>query len=326
MKARHRTGIAALAIAGLVASAGVASAGLVASAGVASAAASAQASGKTPATFIAVSPGSPDRLAIYSGRTGRRIKFLTAPAPGGGVFEPVLSANGKTVVFSRGRGTCGQSIDTVPAGGGRERVLIPLTGSGNAAVIPGNASLSADGKYLIYGSFPCDSALLKVHLRTLRTGHTVTGPGRMGWPAVFIDHDTRVVFVEAGRLALLRLPSMRVQFYRAPRDCVYQSLTGTTSQLSGMLQCGPRAALSVVAISTSKLDVSTTLARLGSCLGGQTISVAPHDPSAFLAETYSACSPPQPAAAILHIVKILNGKISVLLSGPSNRVPQSSVW
>lgn len=315
MPSRNRTLLAA-----------AAAAGLLASAGVASAEASVQASAKTPATFIAVSPGSPDRLASYSATTGRRVKFLTAPEPGGGVFEPALSANGKTVVFSRGTGTCGQRIDTVPAAGGRERILIPMTGSGNSAAIPANASLSADGRYLIYESVPCNHAPAKVHLRNLRTGHTVTAPGTLEWPAAFIDHDTRVVFVRAGLLALMRLPSMRVQFYRPPRNCMYQTLAGTTSQLVAMLQCGRQAALTVVAVSASKLDVTKTLARLGSCLGGQSISVAPGDPAAFLVQTYSACSPPQPVAPILHIVKVRSGKVSVLLSGSPAKVPEFPVW
>jgi hypothetical protein len=315
MRARYWTGLAVLAASGSLALAGVASAG-----------ASALASAKTPATFIAVSPGSPDRLTVYSASTGRRDKFLTAPEAGGGVFEPALSANGKTVAFSRGSGTCGQRIDTVPANGGRERLLIPMTGSGSAAVIPGNASYSADGRYLIYGAFPCNGAPATVHVRNLRTGHTVTGRGMVGWPAVFIDHDTRVVFTEAGELQVLALPSMRRQVYRAPRTCVYQTLAGTTSQLVAMLQCGSRDALSVVAISASKLDVTKTLARLGTCRGGQAISVAPHDPAAFLAETYSACSPPQPVAAIAQIVKIRSGKVSILLSGRANGVPLAPVW
>src|SRR5260221_8884877 len=66
-----------------------------------------------PARFIGVAEGVPSgRLAVYSSVNGHRLKFLTANLPGGGPAGPGLSADGGTVVFSRGQGSCAQTIDT----------------------------------------------------------------------------------------------------------------------------------------------------------------------------------------------------------------------
>src|ERR1700722_10566497 len=109
-----------------------------------------------PASFIGVAPAAtPSRLASYAASTGRAIKYLPSQQPGGGVSNPALSANGSTVAFERGQGSCARSIDTVPASGGAQQVLIPIRGTGNSAVIPGSPSYSSDGRYLIYDSVRC---------------------------------------------------------------------------------------------------------------------------------------------------------------------------
>ncbi len=46
-------------------------------------------------------------------------------------------------------------------------------------------------------------------------------------------------------------------------------------RLDALLQCGPGHELSLVAISPRTFTVTRTLIRLGSCLGGETISLAP---------------------------------------------------
>jgi hypothetical protein len=85
------------------------------------------ATGLFPATFIGISAGFTRwRLAVYSAGNGRVLKYLTAAEPGGGPGLPSLSADGGTVIFQRGQGSCATTIDAVPAGGGPERVLIPL--------------------------------------------------------------------------------------------------------------------------------------------------------------------------------------------------------
>jgi hypothetical protein len=132
----------------------------------------ASAPSRFPTTFIAIAAVTPTRLAVFSAVTGRRIKFLTTPQPGGGVDAPVLSANGRTVAFERGLGTCAVQIDTMPAKGGRERVLVPIISSGNQVTIATGPSFSTDGRYLLYDTFHCfGPSHARVHLRNLATGH-----------------------------------------------------------------------------------------------------------------------------------------------------------
>jgi hypothetical protein len=126
-------------------------------------------------------------------------------------------------------------------------------------------------------------------------------------------------------LEVLRMPSMAVTAYPAPRGCRYQALAGTETEteLDALLQCGPGHELSVVAISPRTFTVTRTLTRLGSCLGGEMISLAPVDPSAMLAETYDACPPPT-ARGDYRIVKIRAGQAWRVTSGQD--VPQSVSW
>jgi hypothetical protein len=280
-----------------------------------------------PADFIGVAPAttaSTAVMAVYSAASGHLIRTLTVPMPGGGVGVPQLSPDGRTVIFSRGQGSCAQTIDTVPFRGGRERVLVAMTGTGNHAINPGNPSDSADGRYLVYDTVPCDpSEPALLHVRDLRTGRERTGPGLLGYNgSVFLDHDREVVFAGTG-LEVLRVPSMVVTTYPAPRGCRYQALAGTETELDAFLQCGPGRELSIVAISPRTFTVTGTLIRLGSCLGGETISLASADPAAMLAETYDACLSPT-ARGEYRIVKIRVGQAWTVTSGPD--VPQLVSW
>ncbi len=290
-----------------------------------------------PADFIGVSWATTPVMAVeavYSATDGHLIRKLTVPMPGGGLGDPRLSPDGRTVIFSRGQGTCAQTIDTVPFRGGREQVLVPMTGTGNNAINPGDPSYSADGRHLIYDTVPCNpSGHVLLHIRDLSTGRELTGAGFLGVAdSVFLDHDSEVVFAGPGLevgtgpgLKVLRMPSMAVTAYPVPRGCRYQALAGTETEteLDALLQCGPGHQLSVVAISPRTFTVTRTLIRLGSCLGGETISLAPADPSAMLAETYDACLSPT-ARGGYRIVKIRAGQAWPVTSGQD--VPQSVSW
>jgi WD40-like Beta Propeller Repeat len=279
-----------------------------------------------PADFVGVSSGvgTTDVVAVYSAADGRLIRTLTVPLPGGGPGTPRLSPDGRTVIFARGQGSCARTIDTVPFHGGPEQVLVPMTGTGNNAIIPGDPSYSADGRYLIYDTVPCGpSGHALVHIHDLSTGREQTGPGLLGYGgSVFLDHDSQVVSTGPG-LRVLRVPSMTVTAYPTPRGCQYQWLAGTGTELDAMLQCGPGHQLSVVAISPRTFTVTRTLIRLGSCLGGVTISLARADPSAMLAETYDACLPPA-APGDYRIMKIRDGQAWNVISGQD--VPAAGSW
>ncbi len=286
-----------------------------------------------PADMIGDSPGggTSDVVAVYSTANGHLIRKLTEPMPGGGPSAPRLSPDGRTVIFARGQGSCAQTVNTVPFRGGRERVLIPMTGTGSNAVIPGDPSYSADGRYLIYDTVPCGpSGHALLHIRNLATGRELTGAGSLGdADAVFLGHDSEVVLDAAMTgaggtgLEVLPVPSMTLTSHPAPRGCRYQALAGTETELDALLQCGPGHQLSVVTISPRTLTVSRTLIRLGSCLGGQTLSLAPAGPSAMLAETYDACAS-SPAHADYRIVKIRAGQASRVTYGPNT--PQAVSW
>jgi hypothetical protein len=116
---------------------------------------------------------------------------------------------------------------------------------------------------------------------------------------------------------------MTVTAYPTPRGCQYQWLAETGTELDAMLQCDPGHQLSVVAISPRTFTVTKTLIRLGSCLGGVTISLARADPSAMLAETYDACLPPA-APGEYRIMKIRDGQAWNVLSGQD--VPAAGSW
>jgi hypothetical protein len=282
------------------------------------------AAGSFPATFIGISTvGS--RLGVYSAANGRLLKYLTQASPGiGRVSSLELSADGGTVVFGIFGGTCTSYIDTVPADGGAQRVLIPPA----HGAIPFGASYSADGKYLIYGTVvPCPPPTgdpTMVYVRNLRTGHELAGPGPLPEDAVFVNDDRQVVGVDGAGLTVLQLPSLRARAYPAPRGCRYQGLAGTETELDGLLQCGARDALSLVTISPATFAVTRTQIRLGTCLDGS-ISVALHDPSAILVETEGACLPPT-AWPMFRILKIRGAEVSVVLSGSTSVGPTSAIW
>ena len=165
-----------------------------------------------------------------------------------------------------------------------------------------------------------------MHVRDLSTGDERTRSVTPGYTlSVFLDHDSEVVGRTGTGLEVLRMPSMAVTAYPAPRGCRYQPLAGTQAEteLVAFLQCGPGDELSVVAVSPRTFTVTRTLIRLGSCLGGETISLAPADPSAMLAEIYDACLPPT-APGGYTIVKIRDGHAWFVTSAQD--MPQGASW
>jgi hypothetical protein len=278
---------------------------------------------RAPTTFVAATFLPPTRLALYSATTGRRLKFLTAPEPGGGAGGPELSANGRTVVFTRGDGTCADTIDTVPARGGTERVLIPMTGSGATAAFPFGASLSPDARYLLYSLTPCaDLGHHTLYLRDLRTGRTI----RLGrvpqlmFPAAFFDHDRQAAYNPYGKLTIVSLRPLRLRYHIPPRGCLYGPLVtpGTGKLLTVALDCD--SLVKVVDLSPSSLRVTRTIASVaGSCVRALSLSVAQRDPHALLLEV-TGCHNTE------RILTISDGKTTVLRSGRDRRMPQSPAW
>jgi hypothetical protein len=278
-----------------------------------------------PKTFVAATAVPPTQLARYSATTGSLLEFLTAPEPGGGVFDPELSPDGRTVLFLRGQGSCADTIDTVPARGGAERVLIPMTGAlGMAATIPDIGSFSADGRYLLYSMTPCANlAHHTVYLRKLRTGRTVVlsrrGPA-LTVHVAFINRDRQVVYSSYGQLAVLNLRPLRLRLHAAPRGCSYGPLAtpGTGTLVTATLECGRL--LKVVTISAPSFRITATIATLrGRCLQAISLSAARRGRGALLLEA-TGCQNSE------RIVVIRDGKATVLLSGPPLQLPQAPVW
>src|SRR5215469_9546927 len=169
---------------------------------------SAVAAARFPAGFVGVSaPHGPrsaaGRLAVYSAADGKRLAFLTATEPGGGAFNPVFSADGRSVAFERGAGSCAATIDAVPATGGRETVLVPMTFSGHRPIVPSSPAYSGDGRYLGYLTTGCSVyADDVIHVRNLRTGQELTGPGYLAERAVFVNQDRQIGFADGGNLVV----------------------------------------------------------------------------------------------------------------------------
>lgn len=286
---------------------------------------SARAGDEFPGSFIGIAAGVPSRLAAYSAADGHRLMFLTAPQPGGGVDSPVLSAGGATVAFDRGLGTCRVSIDTVPAAGGPERVLVPVVGSGSHRRVASGPSVSSDGRYFLYNTVFCTRPFRpRIHLRDLATGKEVTSsraavPGR----AVFLNRNQQVAYAgSGGTLVVRQVPSFITGTHAPPTGCRYQVVAGTETRLDALLQCGTRHNLRLVAVSTRTFTITRTLVRLGPCRAGTALSVAARDPSAILAETASACTTPRRA----QILKIRGPAATLVRSGLAATMPRNVLW
>jgi hypothetical protein len=280
-----------------------------------------------PASFVGLTPprsprSAAGRLALFSTTDGRRIRFLTAQRPGGGVFNPAVSAGGRTVAFERGTGSCDQTIDSVPASGGRERVLIAMKSSGNKPIVPSSPTYSSDGLYLGYLTTGCSvSSHDVIHVRNLRTGHELTGHGYLPERAVFVNHDRQIVFADGGALVVVSLPSFARHTVQPPRGCQYELLAGTETKLAATVECGHRHAVSIVAISTRTFAVTKTVLRLSHCPTCLDLSFAAADPSAMLVATDNPCVPVRGA---IYVVRGQTARLMV--SRSAEGLPYEIVW
>jgi hypothetical protein len=280
-----------------------------------------------PASFVGLTPprsprSAARRLALFSQADGRRLRFLTAQRLGGGAYNPVISANGRTVAFERGAGPCDQTIDRVPANGGRERVLIPMKSGGNNPIVPSSPTYSSDGQYLGYLTTGCSvSSDDVIHVRNLRTGHELTGRGYLPERAVFVNRDRQIVFPYGGALVVVRLPSFARHTVQPPRGCQYELLAGTETKLAATVECGHRHAVSIVAISTRTFTVTKTVLRLSNCPTCLDVSFAATDPSALLVATDNPCVPVRGA-----IYVILGQTARLVVSRSAQRLPYEIVW
>jgi len=279
------------------------------------------------ASFVGLTPprsprSAAGRLALFSAKDGRRLRFLAAQRPGGGAYNPVVSADGRTVAFERGAGPCDQTIDTVPASGGRERVLIPMKSSGNKPVVPSSPTYSSDGQYFAYLTTGCSwSSHDVIHVRNLRTGQVLTGPGYLPERAVFVNSDRQIVFPNGRGLVVVRLPSFARHTVQAPRGCQYQLLAGTETKLAATVECGHRHAVSIVAISTRTFTVTKTVLRLSHCPTCTDLSFAATDPSALLVATDNPCVP------VRGSIYVIRGQTArLVVSRSAQHLPYEIVW
>jgi hypothetical protein len=282
---------------------------------------------RPPASFVGLTPphssrSAAGRLAVYSTANGKRLRFLTAQEPGGGVFNPVISADGRTVAFERGVGSCAQTIDGVPAKGGRETVLIPMKFSGNRPIVPSSPTYSADGQYLGYLTTGCSvSSHDVIHVRNLRTGHELTGRRYLPERAVFVNRDRQIVFVDGGALVTVGIPSFARHTFQPPRGCQYVLLAGTETKLVATVDCGHRHALSIAAISMSTFTITKTLLRLSRCSTCTDISLAATDPSGMLVATDNPCVP---VPGAIYVIRGQSARL--VLSGSALDLPYEIVW
>lgn len=280
-----------------------------------------------PASFVGLTPShgprsAAGRLAVYSAANGRRLRFLTARKPGGGAYNPVISADGGTVAFERGLGPCAQAIDAVPAMGGRERVLIPMRFRGARPIVPSSPTYSADGRYFGYLTTECSvSSGDVIHVRDLRTGRELTGRGYLPERAVFVNHDRQLVFADGGNLVIVAIPSFARRTVRPRPGCQYLLVAGTETRLAAAVECGRRHALSIAAVSTSTFTVTKTLFRLSRCPTCTDVSISATDPAAMLVATDNPCVP-VPGA-----ISVISGRTARLVrSGTALDLPYEIVW
>jgi len=86
-----------------------------------------------PARFVAELDG---QILVVSAETGRVQRRLAAPQSGGGAENPAVTADGRTVWFTRVDGTCAAHIASVPVAGAATERKLPGSGEAGAELFP----------------------------------------------------------------------------------------------------------------------------------------------------------------------------------------------
>jgi len=108
-----------------------------------------------PTAFVALAwSDGPTGLVVADRASGRTIRTLVPPEPGGGVVEASVSGDGSTVYFATGFGTCAAGIGRVQVAGGGPEIVLP-----RAAGIDGSPSVRPDGTMLAFASSDCSAHL-----------------------------------------------------------------------------------------------------------------------------------------------------------------------
>jgi hypothetical protein len=280
---------------------------------------------REPAVFYGTWGANLPGVAAYSASTGRRLKILVPHEPGGGVLQLALAPRDRTIAFTAGNGTCGTVIESVASTGGPVHVLV-AEGRQHGGTPASSPSYSADGRYFSYVTSYCDTQATFLHIRDLRTGKTRTRRISLTpFGLVFLRGD-RVAVAAAGPAGLtaVSLPSLAARSYRAPSGCSYDQVAGTESRLIAALDCGRRHQLSVVSLSTRTFRVTGTVARLGSCLRADSLSLS--GGGAVLAEAVRGCNVRPTAIPRAEVVAIRGGHARTVLAGKITALPGDVVW
>ena len=121
------------------------------------------------------------RIVMLRTSDGSIFRYLTTAGPGGGDTHPQVSADGRTVYFLRGSGTCSGDLMKVPVTGGTAtRVVAPRDG----AVY--QYGVSTDGKRVAYMWEDCAAGRTSFTIADLRTGRAT---GTVLSPALTVQSD-----------------------------------------------------------------------------------------------------------------------------------------
>jgi hypothetical protein len=173
-----------------------------------------------PKAMVAARNG---RIAVLSTTTGEVVRWLTAAEPGGGAYDPELSADGKTVVYAQAAGTCASEIRSVPVAGGKPTTLV---GGGEGAL----RSPSRRGDVVAYVRTLCQDGGSKEEVVVRSAGPLIVEPvdGTVRSHVVVGDRFATYV-TEKGGVTTLHSIDVYGEFAdvptKAPRGCRWEAVT-----------------------------------------------------------------------------------------------------
>lgn len=142
-------------------------------------------SGKEPSTYLAIGGTNPNYgmtgLIEVSTATGRVVRQLVPPEPGGGAFWPTLPADRSVIYLQQGNGTCGAQINEISPTGTLIHAAIgaaPTPSDGEQ--VDGLPSVSPDGQMLAFHREICDIGVVpgfivnQLVILSLATGRDLT--------------------------------------------------------------------------------------------------------------------------------------------------------